>query len=77
MKIITKLIIEVEPKDRGLAIKNLGGIAHDVSNIGRNGRVAITIWTDSLEERARIIRRLRAALSNAEVSVLTTQYFSG
>lgn len=79
MKIITKLIIDVEPEDRSLAkaIKGLGSIVHDFSRIGQNGKVAITIWTDSLEERTKIIRRLRAALSKAEVTILTTQYFSG
>ncbi len=78
MKVITRLIIGLEPNDSRLAkaIKNLGSMVHEVSKVGPDGKAAVTVWTDSLEEQAKIMRRLRAVLKT-EVMALTTQYFSG
>lgn len=79
-KVITKLIIDCKPKERRVLkmIRSLGTIVvGEIARVGQKNKVAVTIWTDSMEERASIIRSLQAKLAPAKITVQTTQYFSG
>ena len=77
MKVITTLVIEQDEEPH--VGKRLGryALVQSVTPIGRSGRYALIMNSESLEAEARAIERLRRLLPSARITKQTVQYFSG
>jgi hypothetical protein len=77
MKVITTLVVEQDGEPR--INKRLGGdaLVQSITPIGKSGRYALIMTSESLEGEERAIEKLKRLLPAARISKQTIQYFSG
>jgi hypothetical protein len=77
MKVITTLIVERDDEPRVGRKLGKGASVQSIVPIGKRGRYAVIINSDSLESEAKAIDVLRKKLPNTRITRQTVQYFSG